>query len=305
MSEHFTHIAVFEDSARLFLNSPEICNPFKTSIKNQYDSGMIGSASRGNHLFSVPILEKLKQNWDEIKNNSEAQIKMAAAIGWMTHRGSDRQMKPVLKKNDQHSDPRYDGYISSIYHDANSFDKVYGNGNTPSRSKNEVMSPATFDYNMQSHPGAKAVQIESAEPLFSWMWQKDLMSMHLFCEQEKDFEKWVDTLVTRWPKFSENFQDYEMAHNDPDPFLEKKYYETDNLYDDHDDIIMYSRSIQKGETPTTDLQTVLKKAESQSEYAQALRRSYVYVKALSDFFMGKIDKTTTYDNVEISEKNRY
>ena len=41
MSDHFTHIAVYEDVARIALVAPEICDAFKTCIRNQYDSGLL------------------------------------------------------------------------------------------------------------------------------------------------------------------------------------------------------------------------------------------------------------------------
>jgi hypothetical protein len=304
MSEHITHIAVFEDTARLYLNSPDICEPFKTVTKNQYDSCLIACGSRGNHLFSVPIIEEYTKSWAAEKNNKKAQIKMAFAIGWITHRASDKQTNAIDDRNGQNPDPRYDGQTSAIYQDANSFEKVYDSGKKPPLSENEALQPSTFDYDMRSHPAAKVISVKKSEPLFSWMWQKDLQSMHIFSHQEKDFEKWLDTYVSRWPKFSEDFREYEKAHMDPDPVLEKKYYQIDNLYNEKDALIRFVRAIQKDQKPSVDLKTALQNNENDSEYAKAVRRSYVNVKALSDFFTGKISKDSAYDIVEINKNER-
>ena len=86
MSEHITHIAVYEDLARIALSIPEICDAFKTYIQNQYDSGLLGGASRGNSDYAVPILEKYKDDWDSAKSAREVQIKIAYAIGWLDDR---------------------------------------------------------------------------------------------------------------------------------------------------------------------------------------------------------------------------
>jgi len=173
MSEHFTHIAVYEDSARLILASPDINDVFKHCIRTQYDSGLLGSSSRGNHLFAIPIIEKFKKEYGTLSDTTEADQKIAYAIGWLTHRASDLQMKPVFRKAEADPDPRFTYQLSSIYHDAMSFHKVYDGGKMPSLSPNQVLSPATFNYNMASHPAADAVNISTTEPLFSWMWQTD------------------------------------------------------------------------------------------------------------------------------------
>ena len=56
MSEHITHIAVFENCARLAIYSSKVNPLFKESLKNYPDMGLLASASRGNHLFSVPLI---------------------------------------------------------------------------------------------------------------------------------------------------------------------------------------------------------------------------------------------------------
>jgi len=305
MSEHFTHIAVYEDTARIILTSDDFCSAFKKCISIYYDSGMLGSTSRGNHLFAIPILEEYRNKWNTTTPDEHAMLKIAYAIGWTTHRAADHQMKPVLRATEALNDPRYNGYINSIYHDAMSFRQVYDGGNTPSMSDKEVLSPATFDYNMESHPAAKAVNVAAAEPLFNRMWQKDIMATWRFIGDQTMFEEWLDTVIDRFPDLSENFEDYEAAFNDPNPALMQKYYEQDNLYNESDDIIQFVRAVQRGEKPDVDLETALQTAESGSEYARALRRGYDYVKAANEFFVGNISKTAAYDTLEIVDQHRF
>ncbi len=305
MSEHFTHIAVYEDTARIVLTSDDFCEAFKTCITTHYDSGLLGSTSRGNHLFAVPILEKYRDTWKTADASEFAMLKIAYAIGWVTHRASDHQMKPVLRATDALNDPRYNSYENSIYHDVMSFRQVYGSGSKLSVSDKEILSPATFAYNMQSHPGAKAVDVAMAEPLLNRMWQKDLIAMWEFADQQSDFESWLDTFVENFPDFSETFADYEKAFNDPDPVLTDKYWKQDNLYDESDAIIRYVRAVQAGETPDIDLSAALKAAKNGSEYARALLRGYNYVKGCSDYFIGKISKDEAYDAINMEDQFRF
>lgn len=305
MSEHFTHIAVYEDTARIILSSDDFCKAFKKCITDFYDTGMLGSTSRGNHLYAIPILEKYRNNWDTAHAKEHAMLKIAYAIGWITHRASDHQMKPVLRATDALNDPRYNSYINSIYHDAMSFRQVYDGGNMPSMSDKEALSPATFAYNMESHPASKAINVAAAEPLFNRMWQKDLMATWVFIDDQTMFEDWLDTIIDRFPDLSENFQDYEKAFNDPDPTLTEKYYEKDNLYNDSDDIIRYVRAIQQGKQPDVELSAALTSAENASEYARALRRGYEYVKAANDFFVGNISKDAAYDAINMEQHHRF
>lgn len=305
MSEHFTHIAVYEDSARLLLASPDINKVFKHVLNTQYDSGLLGSTSRGNHLFAIPILEKYKDAYQSLNDTTEADIKIAYAIGWLTHRASDLQMKPVFRKAEADPDPRFTYQLSSIYHDAMSFRKVYDGGKAPSRSENEVLYPATFDFDMQSHPAADALDIPAVEPLLSWMWQKDMIEMHVFLHQEKDFDKWLDTFVERFADFSENFSDYEKVYNDPDPALIDRHWVQDRLYFDDDPVIQFVRAVQKGEESEHELDYVLQEGVNQSEYGQAIRNGYWFVKVASDYFIGQATKEEAYDACKMNEQFRF
>lgn len=305
MSEHFSHIAAYEDSVRLIQISPEICDDFKLVLKSHYDSGLLGSTSRGNHLFAIPILESLHAKWDTLSQTRDAQIQMTYAIGWIIHRATDLQMKPVFRLADEANDPRFSYQMSSIYHDAMLFRQTYGGGTLPSLSEKEILSPATFDYNMQSHPAAASVDIPRAEPIFNWMWQKDMMSMFNFTSQETNFEQWLDTFVTRFPKLSEDFREYEKAYQHPDPVLTAKYWDEVNLYDESNEILQLTRAIQKGKSCDIELMHALEKAKTQSQYAQALRRCYYFVKGGNDFFLGKITKAEAYEAIEMNEQFRF
>lgn len=305
MSEHFTHIAVFEDCARLIQYAPAFTEAFKSSLRNFYDNGLLGSTSRGNHLFAVPILEKWRDLWKDESLRQEAEIKIAYALGWILHRASDEQMKPLLRAVRAENHPVFNDFENSVYHDAMSFRMVYGGGSVPSASANEYFTGAVFDYNLRSHPAAGAVAVSRIEPLLNRMWQRELLETNLFVEQENDFGQWLEKLLQVYPKFSEDFRAYEAAFQDPDPVKVKKYYDHVNWYDERDDLLQLVRSLQRGESPTVDLATALERARTQSQYAQAIAKGYDYVRAASDFFDYKLDKEVVYDATDMPKQFRF
>ncbi len=292
MSEHITHIAVYEDLARIALSIPEICDPFKTCLQNHYDSGLLGSASRGNSDYAVPILEKYKDEWDSAHSDHEVQITIAYAIGWLAHRAADTGFSLAFEAAEADPNPLYTSGNCRVYQDAMTFRKVYDGGKQPSLSPKESFSQATFDFNMRSHPASGSIDIAITEPFLTRMWQADMIKKHLFLEQEDDFGLWVDTFVERYQALTEDVRRFEEAYNNPDPELTRRYYDQDNYYDDSDDIIRYVRAIQKGQEPGLDLKNSVEKAKDQSLYAQVLRLGYFYLKGASDYFTGDIEKMT-------------
>ena len=81
----------------------------------------------------------------------DVQTKIAYAIGWITHRASDHQVKPLLRALEKENDPRFNSYLNSVYFDAKSFREAYNGGKTPSKSKNQILSSATFEIDIGLH----------------------------------------------------------------------------------------------------------------------------------------------------------
>ncbi len=290
MSEHITHIAVYEDLMRIILNHDEICDAFKFCIQNQYDSGLLGSGSRGNHIYALPILDTFKDQWESVQNDESAQIKVAYAIGWLTHRAADRRLKLVFAEAENDPNPAFSNNMCRIYHDAMSFKMVYEGGQKPCLSEFHELSPATFDYDMQCHAASAMLDISKAEPLFNRMWQADMISKHIFMNDQNDFNAWLDKFVDVFPELTEDFREYEKAYNDPDPVQTNRYYDEDNYYDASDELIQYVRAYQNGVNSEIDFTAAVEKAKNQSLYSQSLRQGWFYLKAASDYFTNAITK---------------
>ena len=296
MSEHITHIAVFENCARLAIHSQQVHPLFKESLKQYPDIGLLASGSRGNHLFAVPLIEQAKKSQSTDK---QTKMHLAAALGWMTHRAADLQMKPLFKLIDEEKEPYFKESENQIYHDAVTFQKIYEGGKEASLSEKVYFSPASLATDMRSHPAANGINVEATELLMSQLVQRTLLDQQAFIDQTDDFEQWLTTFLDRRNKFSEDFRVYIEAYQNPDPKKMKKYIEDVNYYDDDDEIIQLAKALQKGKQVSIDLQDALAKAESQSQFAQALRRGCINIQEATRFYQGAIDKSTLYDTFEV------
>ncbi|NND07738.1 MAG: hypothetical protein HKN87_15280 [Saprospiraceae bacterium] len=94
MSERLTHITVYEDLVRIYECTPQI-EMLLAPVSKQYDTGLIGSGTRGNHKFIIPIMKMCKDRWEEVKDDPEVQTLLVNATGWLTYRAADRRLKVV------------------------------------------------------------------------------------------------------------------------------------------------------------------------------------------------------------------
>ncbi|CAN5378614.1 hypothetical protein BH23BAC1_BH23BAC1_49830 [soil metagenome] len=305
MSEHLTHIAVYEDCARLAILSKWINEAFTNSLKDHPDIGLLASASRGNHLYAVPIIEKAKSlNSNELKKK-ENKMKLAASVGWITHRAADLQTKPLVKTIDYKKETRFEESEFEIYQDAVTWDKVYSGGKQKSWSENVWLSPAVMETGMSSHPAANAINVDETELLLAILVQRSLLEEHKFTKDQKDFEKWLKIFLERRQKYSEDYRVYIDAYQNPNPEKMQKYIYDTNFYNEDDELIRLARSLQKGSAEKNiSINEAIEKAENQSHYAQALYKGMLYLKAANDFYEGRENKDHVYDTMDIQGDHR-
>ena len=290
MSEHLTHIAVYEDCARLILNTDKFCNAFRQCIENQYDAGLITSGTRGNHLFAIPILESYKDQWDAVKEDPDSYTRIAGALGWITHRAADLQMKPTWRAKTA-EDPSFPDTEMQLYHDSVTFREVYSGGATSTGSPFELITPHTLEGGMASQPSAKYLDVQKVEELVTILYQKDFVELHQFHKKQVDVGKWMDDFVEYHQEYTEDLRSYIEAFNHPDPEKMETYVYGINYYDTNDPLIRWVRGIQYGEDVSgIDLDQALEMAKTQSHYAQALLKGYVFLSAGNEFFMNRMEK---------------
>ena len=299
MSEHLTHIAVYEDSARIILNTERFCDAFRKCIENHYDAGIITSGSRGNHLFAIPILEQYKDHWDEVIKDPDSCTRIAGALGWITHRAADLQMKPTWREKTA-KDPSFPDSEMQVYHDAVTYAEVYSGGAVSTGSPFELITPHTLEDRMASQPLARYLDVQKVEELVTFLYQKDFVELHQFHKNCGDVGKWMDDLVEYHQEYTEDLRSYIEAFNNPDPEKMETYVYSINYFNSKDPLIRWVRGIQHGEDVSgIDLDQALENAKTQSQYAQALLKAYVFLSAANEFFMNRMDKDKVIEILDI------
>ncbi len=296
MSEHITHVAVYEDTARLMAADKEnFPAAFPFSIKNAYDSGLFCSGSRGNHLFAVPILEKYKgQPPGELDEKALEQI--SGALGWLSHRASDLQMKPLFRVLEDKNHPVFHDNECQMYHDAISFKEVYKGGTISTGSKYEKLSPATLSHQMKGTPAAEHLNVTPAENVFTHYYMSEFTRLQNLRDDD-DINQFAENIIQNSQNLYEDLRIYINAFQDPEYHKLTAYIYNDNMYDEEDSLIKIVRDIQLfDQYPDSDtLKKALQTSEGQSQYAQALKKGYDFLFAAGKFYNGNMDKSDLYD----------
>jgi hypothetical protein len=294
MSENITHTAVTDDCARLALHSPAICDAFKECLGEHLEIARLAGVTRSGDRFTAELLGKFRDAWPKRKDGDLVPEKLAFVLGWLCHRAADRQMKPIFRATDANSTKSPTD--CSVYHDVFLLREVYAGG------KREPYSPATVEAGMQSCPAARAFEVAELEDLLRAMWQRALIGLHTFIPDRDDIEGWLERLFATRQQFYVDIERYAEAFADPDPDKMKRFVHDVNFYDGTDPIIRLARSLQRGEADEPiDLNDAIEAAASQSQYAQALRKGYLYTQAASEYFERRLDEATLRDQLDIGK----
>lgn len=304
MSEHLTHIAVYEDCARIILNTDKFSQAFKACIRDHYDSGLFTSGTRGNHLFAIPILEKYKDRWEEVSTDPEACQQIAGSIGWITHRAADHQMKPTWRAKEA-EDPDFPDTEMQVYHDSVTFREVYSGGSVSTESPLEQLNPHTLEKGLRSLKAAEELDEQKLEELITILYQKQFVELHTFHKTQADINQWMEEFIEYHQEFTEDLRMYIEAYQNPDPGKMEIYIHGINFYEPDDPIIQWVRRVQRRQDPSSiNLDEALVADESISHYAKALQRGFRYLSAADGYFQNRISKDECYDVLEILGDNR-
>ncbi len=282
MSEHITHLAVAEDSARVATYDPEFSPVMQECIRKFPNALRWGSVSRSGDMFILPSLEKWRDNWN---NTDREQEKMAYILGWAGHLAGDRTFKPVFRITDLAFYVRgYPGPAhASIYHDVVTLHETYDSGSRKPFHKS-VLSPY-----LKGHPAAEVVPVEKIENTFAQSFANDLARFrkYLTPDRNKDVSV-IENVGEESQRFYVELDRYTDAYTRTDPARMRKYIIEPNLYDRTDPIIQIARKVKFNEKPDIDLKEAIELSSSQSLYAQALALGHQFFLACSEFFQGNI-----------------
>jgi hypothetical protein len=296
MSEHITHIAVYEDSARIFQAiRDEFPKVFLASLRRSYDSGLLCSGARGNHLNAIPIIEKYK-NREAGTLKLEETEQIAGAIGWLTHRAADLQMKPLFRIIEDENHPVFSDNECQMYHDAIVFKEVYQGGQVSTSSEYENLSPATLSHRMKDSPVSQLLNVPAVESVFSHYYLNELARLQKL-DPNEDITAYADNLIDKSQDMYEDLRIYINAFQSPEYHKLTEYIHNFNVYNSSDPLIKIVRDIQlnKHYPDASEVYKALDTGDQQCQYAQALKKSYDFIKKAGDFFEGKIPKADVYD----------
>jgi hypothetical protein len=294
MSENITHTAITDDCVRLALHSPRVCDAFKECLGEHLEIARLSGSTRSGDRFTTSLLAKYRDAWPNRAAGAMLPEKLAFVLGWLCHRAGDRQMKPVFRATDP--DSGKSPTDCSIYHDAFLLREVYAGG------EKEPYSPATVQPGMESLPASQAVDVAAVEDLLQAMFQRALIGLHTFIPDRDDVEGWMERLFATRQRFYVDIHRYAEVFAVPDPDKMKRFILDVNFYDPADPIIRLAVSLRYGEADgSIDIDEAVEAAESQSEYAQAIRTGYLYIQAASDYFERKLDDETLHDSLDIGK----
>ena len=302
MSEHITHIAVYEDCVRVIRESGSAFTPaFLEALEDAYDSGMVCCGARGNHLYAIPIIEKNREIYGTSEYSQREKEQVAGAIGWLLHRASDLEMKPLFKKIIELNNPVLKEEECEMYHDAVTYSKVYRGGKLNTESPYEFMDESVLADNMKTNKASKKVELGHFENLMTHYYVAEWVRQCSFAGELQDVNKFAEKLVDYSQDLYEDLRVYIRAFNNPEPYKMQGYIHNFNIYNENDSLIRYVRYVQENGKahPEINLEKALGEARNQSHYARALKRGYDYAGALSDFFEKKITKEETIKRCEI------
>ncbi len=288
MSENITHTAVVDDCARLALHAPDICAAFKAALANHLDIARLGGVTRSGDDFTVDLLRTFRSRTNDAEGTSQ---KLAFVLGWLSHRAADRQMKPIWRSMPDETKSPTD---CSIYHDVFLLREVYGGG------RQGPYCSATAEEPIRSLEAAECMDAAAVEDLFRAFGIRTLLAIHTFIPDGEDIEGWIERLIGVRQRVRVDIARYARAFAKPEPDKVRRYIDEVGFYDASETLIRLARSIQRGAPDgTIDLDSALESAADGSQYAQALRKAFLYLRAASRFYLGRMPEEEVRDRLDI------
>jgi len=288
MSEHITHLAVFEDAARLALVHPRVHSDLKQSLKSGWRAGSLGAVTRSGDAFSVGVFKNVRAAWDRSGPDKQLERKLAFVLGWRVHQAADRRFKPVFRQL-QPKHYEFDrGFPPdvTVYHDVVVFREVYDSGRL------RPFHPSVLDNRLESHPLAAHFDTAFAEAILRSCWQQPLLRNQRFLAHESIPAPWQKLLETRMEPFHVDVRRYAGAYAHPDPGWYQHFIVAPKFYHREDPLLRYARALQRGgSTASLDLLASIASAGGQSQYAEAVANGVGYILAASAYWNREIDET--------------
>ncbi len=278
MSEHITHTVQADDCRLLILGDDALSAQSVAAARERSDLMRAGAISmRGDHC-NPALLAHLRQAREAGLWGDEERDILAFVLGWVTHRATDRQFKPVFRRYDPDC-PRKPTDCS-IHHDAFL-----------------LRERLALHYGPVGVDWPAGLDRERLQQLFTALTQGALVSLHTVRPDEADPLAWIRGRLLLHRRAYVDLERLVTAALEPDPDQVERFIVAPRFYD-HDDPML--RACAAGEPvrlPQVDRAGPLD--HDRCLYVRALIQAYRYVLAADAYLTGRIDSAALEQALEI------
>ena len=292
MSEHITHLAICDDTARLAAHHPGVHPLFKELLAARLEIARMGTITRSADRWTAELLTWAREEREkpEPERDSKLDDKIAFVLGSLAHRSADRLMKPIIRCWVE-TEGKEGSREATIHQDICSFREVYGGGEGP--------YAGPFPKSLLDVPSTEAQR--QLEAYLRVVWQRALIGMHTFAPDTGHIQDWLTKLLDPVQAFPIDLGQYARIAAEWDPAKVRKYLIDKHFYDRQDALIRYARTIQYGGTISGEevVRAAAETHETCSRYARALAKALDYFVAATQLFEGRITTEEARDRFDV------
>ena len=271
MSEYLAHVAVLDDAARLAQRSPTIPEPIQSALRRHTEWARTGAMSRGNHLYTVPLLTAYRDRLDAGPLDEPTLQRLAFVMGWIAHRAADLYVKATHRAEDPEEyyfTPDREGDLTSlprIWNDLDLYREVYRDGA-------RGLPPGLLSRDLADHPAAGALDVSAAEPVVQARAAAEMATLHAaVADEAAPFGDRLDAFLAARQPLYVRLDRYADRVERPDPEERQRFSTAVRFYDAGDPLLRLAEALREGEAPAVDLGGAVAAAEAEgSQYAQML-----------------------------------
>ena len=301
MSEHIVHTAILEDSFSLVRHSDAILPSFREIVTKYRSFGGLGCITISGDQFSFRLLEECKALWNNRCPEDKIEHKLAYVLGWVSHRATDRQMKPIWREPDPmgkgyDADPRLSPTECSVYHEGFMYREYYAG--------DPLFRDAILPGELDRLEFGRMVRTDTAASLLQTLVLRNLFALQTIQNDEADINGWFEKIGLRRQRFYVDLNRYVQAAMTPDPDKLYEHVQRILFFDRKDIILQAARKIRDGGTLSFDEVRSAVDAEPVSHYGKALKLSFSYILAASEYYASDMPFEELKLRLDIGKRGR-
>jgi hypothetical protein len=298
MSDLLTHWAVFEDIRRLAALDPRMARDLVAIMEAERQYARLGAVSRGGARFVPHILSAARPAWPATSAAGGAARdmlarKVAYALGGIAHFPADYILKPVMSRlagvdwNATHHEMQQGTAAAealdaiqeiSVYYDCKVFREVY-------------LSGSEDPFNRFLFADAPLEPVKVLEEFVTSLFQRALLAAHTFAPDKKDFDGWLENLISQVQPLYLSVERYVKVFRSPDPARSRKYGVDTEFYGAGDPVIVTARAAQRRQAVAPPaLEAAIADGANSSGYGKAVALGLRTMRQASDYWEHRSDE---------------